>query len=212
MESRHFVLHDPIRPITAEKDPLRLESDITSLCSKATALGAGGVAAAGPQDLVFSDEIISKVKADANYPSIHWPIDYPADDLKKAILAFRKGIFLYIDAPSDMPDYGGGPIPDRNHLNMHLKLHEMVAHIESAAFYMGHYLAMGFAAGNCRSIFCAEEGRCNAAVRTNGCTAPYKGRPSLTAAGIDVIKTAQKLRLQLPGADSSFLAGLVMVA
>ncbi len=212
MESQHFILHKPIHPITAEKDPLRLESDITALCNKATALGAGGVAVAGPEDLVFSDEIISKVKADSNYPSIHWPIDYPADDLKKAILAFRKGIFLYIDAPPDMPDYGGGPIPDRNHLNIYVKLHEMVAHIESAAFYMGHYLAMGFAAGNCRSVFCTEEGRCTAAVRTNGCTAPYKGRPSMAAAGIDAIKTAQKIRLQLPGADSSFLAGLVMVA
>ncbi len=212
MKQKPFIIPETIHPIPAEIDPSCLETDIKTLCSKALGWGAAGTAAIGPEELVFDDTLRNTAGAASDSPSIHWPLGYPLDDLKKALFAYDKGIFLYIDVDVDMPDDGYGPVYDKKTLAVYRKIHEIVSAVESAAFYMGHYLAMGFAAGNCRSVFCKEEGQCNAATVAKGCTTPYKSRPSMSAAGIDPLKTAGKVHLPQSDPDRPFLSGLVMVA
>ncbi|MFO8111904.1 MAG: DUF2284 domain-containing protein [Desulfosalsimonadaceae bacterium] len=212
MEPSPFIIPETIHPIRAENDPSRLAAEINTLCTKALDWGAAGTAVIGPEDLVFGDKHRNMTQTAPDLPSICWPLDFPIDDLKEALFAYDKGIFLYIDVDVDLPDDGDTPEADKNHLAAYRKIHEIVSAVESAAFYMGHYLAMGFAAGNCRSVFCMEEGQCSAVVVAKGCTAPYKSRPSMSAVGVDPLKTAWKAHLPQPDPDRPFLSGLVMVA
>ena len=57
------------------------------------------------------------------------------------------------------------------------------------AFYDGHYLAFGFAAGSCRHSYCSREETCAALVGKK-CRFALFARPSMEAVGIDVYKLA----------------------
>ena len=62
---------------------------------------------------------------------------------------------------------------------------EIVSKLESAAFYDGHYLAVGFGAGSCFSSLCDPKTGCQA-LKGETCRFPIKARPSMEAVGMDV--------------------------
>ena len=62
---------------------------------------------------------------------------------------------------------------------------EIVSKLESAAFYDGHYLAVGFSAGSCYSSVCDPNLGCKV-VKAETCRFPLKARPSMEAVGMDV--------------------------
>jgi predicted metal-binding protein len=96
---------------------------------------------------------------------------------------------------------------------MYLKTYEISAALESAGFYMGYHLSLGLAAGNCRSVFCADEKRCWPMIKGKVCVRPNMGRPSMEAAGIDAVAIAKKLVMKFGEKEqSAILAGLVMIA
>lgn len=68
------------------------------------------------------------------------------------------------------------------------KIYETVNAIESIAFYDGYYLAVGFAAGSCKSTYCYKV-ECSA-LKGERCRHELKVRPSMEAVGIDVYKLA----------------------
>ena len=67
----------------------------------------------------------------------------------------------------------------------------MVSEIESKAFYDGHYLAFGFAAGSCRHTFCGQMDSCQA-MEGKKCRFSLVSRPSMEAVGIDVYQMVAK--------------------
>ena len=69
------------------------------------------------------------------------------------------------------------------------RLFDIVNEIESMAFYNGHYLAFGFAAGSCRHTFCSQQESCQA-MEGKRCRISLRSRPSMEAVGIDVYKMA----------------------
>ncbi len=202
------------RKIQPQIDQEQLKRDIDALCGKAVDAGAAEVAIIKVADVIFSQEVIARVKADDGYPSIHWPLDYPRDNVEEAIKAYQLGVFFRVAVTDpEMPDYGGGPIADRSHRQNYLKVYEITGMLESASFYMGYHLALGLSAGNCRSIFCADEKRCWPMIKGRVCIHPYKARPSMESFGIDAVPMAGKLDWKLPGGKGiPLLTGLVMVA
>ncbi len=212
MKPETFPVPEEIVPVSAETDPLVLENNVGRLAENAREMGAAKAAVISPEDIVFDESLPETMRADDALPSIHWPPEYPLDNLKDALMSFRRGIFLYIRAEPGMPDYGGGPIDDPVHRDCYRKLHEIVTAIESRSFYMGHYLAMGFAAGNCRSIFCADADRCIAMTRSKPCKEPYKSRPSMAAAGMDALQMFRNAGWPPDVLKGPLLAGMVMVA
>jgi len=64
---------------------------------------------------------------------------------------------------------------------------KIVNEIESMAFYDGHYLAFGFAAGSCRHTFCGQKENCSA-LQGERCKVALRSRPSMEAVGFDVFK------------------------
>ena len=201
-----------VREIPAFLDDQRLSEDLDALIRMALTEGASKAAIVNAEDIRFDPGIKAKANQDNAFASIHWPLDYPKDDILEAVSAYRKGLFFQIVPDSDLPAYGGGPISDEKHRNLYFKVADIVSRTESAAFYLGYHLVIGLATGNCRSIFCADEKRCAAMIRGTKCIHPYKGRPSLEAVGIDARALARNLNFTLPEGDAApLLAGLVLI-
>ena len=202
-----------VRQIPSFVDKQKLEEDLTVLCRTAIDMGADEAAIIDAKAVVINKDIKTKADKDTGYASIHWPLIYPKDSLEEALGAYEKGIFFQLARPKTMPSYGGGPIDDVNHRVLYFKVADIVTRIESRAFYMGYHLVLGFGAGNCRSIFCADKKRCNAMIRGHVCIQPYKSRPSLEAIGIDAVALALKTEFKLPeNKPDALLAGLVMIS
>ena len=202
-----------VRRIEPAIRPEQLGQDLEALIGMAGELGATDATIIEASDVVFRREVLDRVGADDDYPSAHWPLRYPRDDVKEAVRAYQKGIFFRVNSGPGMQPYGGGPIADLSHRRLFTKVYEIVARLESESFYMGYHLVLGFAAGNCRAVFCAEEKSCHALTKGKKCVRPYRGRPSMEAAGLDTAAMAHALKWNLlEKNDAPLLAGLVMGA
>jgi predicted metal-binding protein len=201
-----------VRPISADIDRAQLTIDLERLVDQAVKNGAQNASIVNRQEIFFNPELIVKTDADNDYPSIHWPLTYPNDELQDAIDAFEWAVFFRIPIDETMPAYGGGPILNESHRCLYLKTYEIVTEIESTAFYMGYHLTIGLAAGNCRAVFCKDENRCWPLLKGQACVRPNMGRPSMEAAGIDSVAMAKYLKWQLPKSTlHPILAGLVLI-
>jgi len=199
--------------IAVRDDPKVLQINLNALCEKAKEAGAVDAVVIESAQVIFSSAVIENVMSDDRYPSVHWPLKYPKDDIREAILAAKYGIFFRTPTVDPaMPDYGGGPIDDLGHRNIYIRLYNIVSLIESACFYMGYHLALGFATGNCRSVFCSNEKRCWPMLKGRPCIRPNKGRPSMEAAGIDSLSMAKSVNWNFSENEKTpLLTGLVMV-
>jgi predicted metal-binding protein len=201
-----------VRRIPAQRDPKEVKKDLETLRKRAIELGASDAAVISASDVVFSNALRKRVAADKKIPSIHWPPDYPKDDLEAAIKAYQNGIFFRVKGDANMPDYGGGQVSDPTHRETMQRVYEISTVLESESFYMGYHLGVAFATGNCRAIFCAQEPSCWATVKGRKCVQPYKGRPSMEAAGMDSLAMARAKKWRLPKREGApLLSGLVMV-
>ena len=63
---------------------------------------------------------------------------------------------------------------------------EIPAQVESAAFYDGYYLALAYG-GACKIMYCGGV-ECQAIQPGQHCRFPYRSRPSMEAAGMDVFR------------------------
>ena len=201
-----------VRKIPAKVDPDQLVIDLDTLSALARRVGAGEVFLIGARDVIFSREVLTQVRAGAEFTSCHWPVNYPKDSLEEAIGFYQKGIFFIISHNGDIPEYFGGLIEDASHRNAYRKVYEVASRVESVAFYLGYHLALGLARGNCRTIFCPGQQECVASKRGERCLHPLRSRPSLEAVGIDAREMARNMGIDLPSGDTAFLAGLVMVS
>lgn len=201
-----------VRKIPAEVDPDQLVIDLNTLSTLAREVGAGEVFIVRAGDVIFNREILTRVRSGAEFPSCHWPVNYPKDSLEEAIGFYRKGIFFIVPHTGDIPEYFGGLIMDASHRKAYRKVYEIVSRVESAAFYLGYHLALGLARGNCRTIFCPGQRECVASKKGERCLHPLRSRPSLEAVGIDAREMARKMGTDLPSGGTAFLTGLVMVA
>jgi len=71
------------------------------------------------------------------------------------------------------------------------KIAEIVAKIESQAFYDGYELAVGFNAGPCKSIFCPDV-ECSALTPGQPCRHALKARASMDGVGMNVYRMATR--------------------
>ena len=67
-----------------------------------------------------------------------------------------------------------------------------VSKVESMAFYDGYYLAMGFTAASCKAVLCTTFPNCEV-LEGRKCRHPYFARPSMEAAGFDVLRMGAKI-------------------
>jgi len=147
-----------------------------------------------PADLVVIDE---RVRIKCSYPKCMFygtnahcpPHAMDLDDVRKAVGKYRYGIFIRLEVPAEE---FAGPAVARNSTKQGLfKTHDIVTRIESAAFYDGYHLALGFGCGPCKSVFCPTQA-CSALVVGNACRHPSRARGAMECAGMDVFTMAAK--------------------
>ena len=200
-----------VRRISPELEPEALSRDLEALRKKALDLGARESAAVGAKDIAFC--LARRPTPGPETPPLVWPFRSGKDSLEEALRAYRAGVFFRVEALTGIQGVGHGRVRETRSEQACIKVHEIVSRLESECFYLGYHLALGFAAGDCQSLFCAQERGCKAAVKGKGCIRFNKGRPSMEAAGLDPRSLARRLKWRLPDRKAvPLFAGLVLVA
>jgi predicted metal-binding protein len=145
-------------------------------------------------DLVLIDE---RVRMKCSYPKCMFygtnahcpPHAMDLGEVRKVVGKYRYGIFTRVNVPTDQ--FAGQAVVRNGTRAGFLQTHDLVTKIESAAFYDGYHLALGFACGPCKSIFCPAE-PCSALPTGGGCRHPSRARGSMECVGMDVFTMAAR--------------------
>ena len=145
-------------------------------------------------DMILIDE---RVLAKCLNPKCPWygtnincpPYATDLEQIRNTVNNFHYGILTMFKVPSEIV---AGPHADINQRKRHLmKNHEIVSKIEAEAFYDGYHLAVGFAAGPCKPLFCPNN-ECSALTPGQGCKHSLKVRHSMEGAGMDTYTMAAR--------------------
>ena len=179
--------------ITADRNEPSLQDDLRRYCEKALELGATKVAIVPVEDIPVDERITLKCQiprcfgygAGAQCP----PNTLKPAELREILKGFRWSVFFIKDVPPEVIVRDRATIKAR--VAAYQDVYKMVTEIESMAFYDGHYLAFGFAAGSCRHTFCGQQETCQA-MEGKKCRFSLISRPSMEAVGIDVYHMVAK--------------------
>lgn len=147
-------------------------------------------------DMVVIDE---RVRAKCIYPkceyygtNAHCPPHAPdLDWMRKLVNSYKYAIFLRSRVPIEILAAERTPKQLADYKAVRKKAFETIGKIESAAFYDGYYLAVGFGCGTCKLIFCADND-CKV-LKGQSCAGSHRSRASMEAVGMDVYKLATKV-------------------
>jgi predicted metal-binding protein len=109
------------------------------------------------------------------------------EELKKILEKYYWAVFFIKEVAPEIIVRNKATIKER--IDVYLQVFKIVNEIESMAFYDGHYLAFGLAAGSCKHSLCAQHESCQA-LEGKRCRFSLQSRPSMEAVGIDVYKMA----------------------
>ncbi|MGA2332906.1 MAG: DUF2284 domain-containing protein [Syntrophales bacterium] len=182
---------EKIDRITVDMNAARLPEDLERYKVKAMELGATRAAIVSVKEIPVDERIVLKCQIPRCFgygTSVHCPPHTlkPAE-LRDILKGFQWAVFFALDVPPEVIVRDRATIKERE--AAYRKIFEIVGEIESMAFYDGHYLAFGFAAGSCRHTFCSQQESCQA-MEGKRCRISLRSRPSMEAVGIDVYKMA----------------------
>jgi len=211
-----------IKKITLVLDETALKKDLENYKEKAIELGASRVKLIKTEEIPVDDRVILKCQVPRCFGygvGAHCPPNTlkPAE-LRKYLEKYSWAIFFSIDVPSEVIIRDKATIKER--VAVFQQVYKIVSDIESAAFYDGHYLAFGFAAGSCRHTFCGLEENC-LALEGKRCRFSLRARPSMEAVGMDVYKMFAQAgwdiypiasKAKVEDTPKGTLAGIIIIA
>lgn len=165
----------------------QVQKDLKKYRQRALELGATDAKVIAT-DMVVIDE---RVRAKCIYPKCHHygtnancpPHAIDLEQTRRIVKNFRHAIFTKLEVPSE--EVAGTEARDKGLMVPgNRKLHEIVSKIESEAFFDGYHLALAFASGPCRDVFCPDI-ECSALVPGQPCRHPLKARSSMEGVGMD---------------------------
>jgi predicted metal-binding protein len=182
-----------IEKITVDMHEERLEEDLERYRQKALELGATRALVVGAEDIPVDDRVTLKCRiprcfgygAGAHCP----PHAMKPSELRDILKLYRRAVLFIKEVPPEVIVRDKTTIKER--VSAYQAVYRIVSEIESLAFYDGHYLAFGFAAGSCRHTFCGEHKTCQA-MAGERCRFSLLSRPSMEAVGIDVYRMVAK--------------------
>jgi predicted metal-binding protein len=145
------------------------------------------------------------------------PHSLKPEDTRRIVAMYRWALAFGLRIPPEVVVRNKATIQPR--VEAYKKIFEIAGAVESAAFYDGHYLSVGFAAGSCKSTYCYDK-PC-AVLSAEKCRLQLRSRPSMESVGIDCYRIAGKLGWEIYPIGSSagpgciphgLLMGLVLVA
>lgn len=168
----------------------QLQSDLEKYRQRALELGATHAKIIAADQIIIDERVRAKCifpkcqsyGTNANCP----PYTMDLDEARKMVNNFSYAIFYKIEVPTELV---AGPKAREGKLYgpSALKNHEIASKIEAEAFHDGYHLAVAFAGGACKTIFCPDK-ECSALIPGQGCRAPLRARASMEAIGMDVYR------------------------
>jgi len=129
------------------------------------------------------------------------PHTISAEETQKLLKCYSHGLFIRSDVRPDivageelassLVSGGTGQEKLKSAGRAVVTILKAVAKVESAAFYDGYYLAMGFGAASCKVVLCAKFPNC-LVLEGKKCRHPYFARPSMEGAGFDALRMAAR--------------------
>ncbi|GFP30212.1 DUF2284 domain-containing protein [Candidatus Hakubella thermalkaliphila] len=183
------------RVITNQREiKKRIEKDLDLYCQKAIELGASDARVVSAKGVVVDE----RVRLKCAVPHCHLygsspncpPYTPTPDEVRKALCRYKYAILFKHDVlPKE--DFVDPQQWLKGHEKHQKMTHKIASALESLAFNDGYYLAMGFAAGGCKTALCGglpcqflDSGRCRF---------PLMSRPSMEGMGIDAFGLAAKV-------------------
>lgn len=178
-----------IRKISVDMWEDQLQQDLEKYKEKALELGASRTTIVSAEQIPVDERVTLKCQIPRCFgygASAHCPPNTlkPAE-LNDLLNKYNWAVFFIKDVPPEVIVRDRATIKER--VDAYQEVFNIVNEIESNAFYDGHYLAFGFAAGSCRHTLCGQQKTCQA-MEGNRCRFALKSRPSMEAVGIDVFK------------------------
>lgn len=180
-----------IKKATVDMNEAQLATDLQRYVDKALALGASRAVVVPVEAIPVDERVVLKCQIPRCFgygASAHCPPNTlkPAE-LRAQLAKYKQAVFFTVDVEPEVIVRNKATIKER--IAAYLQVFKTVSELESMAFYDGHYLAFGFAAGSCRHSYCSREETC-AALAGKKCRFALFARPSMEAVGIDVYKLA----------------------
>ena len=168
--------------------------------------GANAAYPVDPRDVIVDDRVPFKCQVPkcfgygtcANCPP-HAP---SAEQTRTLVAQYEAAVVFRLDVPPAVIVRDRETIDER--VAAYKKSHELVCALESAAFYDGHYLSVGFGSGSCKSTYCHDK-EC-AVLAGQKCRHNLKARPSMEAVGIDCFALADHIGWEIYPIGSSATA------
>jgi predicted metal-binding protein len=177
--------------ITVDMNAARLPEDLEMYKEKVLKLGATRAAIVRASEIPVDERIVLKCQIPRCFgygTSVHCPPNtMKPEELREILKGYQWAVFFILDVPPEVIVRDRATIRERE--TAYQTIFKIVNEIESMAFYDGHYLAFGFAAGSCRHTFCNQQESCQA-MEGKRCRNSLRSRPSMEAVGIDVYKMA----------------------
>lgn len=176
-----------VEKIRVDMNEAQLQQDLEKYRGKALELGATQAIILKAEEIPVDERVTLKCRIPRCFGygvSAHCPPHTlkPAE-LKEQLKKYRWAVFFIKEVPSAVIVRDKATIKER--VAAYQEVFKIVSEIESLAFYDGHYLAFGFAAGSCRHTFCGQQENCQA-LEGKRCRFSLLARPSMEAVGIDV--------------------------
>lgn len=178
----------PIAKITTDRNQANLPQDLEKYRQVALNLGADEARVVDVSEIMAKDAVAFKCRVPrcfgygncAQCPP-HSP--KPAE-IRQLLKDFSHGLLFLRRVNSELLKRARD---DKERKTAFRSILDIVSKLESAAFYDGHYLAVGFSAGSCFSSLCDPKLGCQV-LKGEKCRFPLKARPSMEAVGIDVYR------------------------
>ncbi|MFC1861371.1 DUF2284 domain-containing protein [Chloroflexota bacterium] len=146
-----------------------------------------------PTDMILIDE---RVRAKCINPKCHVygtcancpPYGLDIDFIRKLVNNYHYAIFTMFSIPPEEIT-GKTDADTKERIRSQIKNHEMISKLEAEAFYDGYHLAVGFAGGSCKELFCSTQ-ECTALIRGQGCRHRLRARPSMEGVGMNAMTMA----------------------
>jgi predicted metal-binding protein len=169
----------------------RLAQDLERYREQALAMGATQAKILKAEAIPVDERVTLKCQIPRCFGygvSAHCPPNtMKAAELQDLLQKYRWAVFFIKEVPPEVIVRDKATIKER--VAAYQQVFKIVNELESMAFYDGHYLAFGFAAGSCRHTYCGQQEGCQA-MEGKRCRFALRSRPSMEAVGIDVYKMA----------------------
>lgn len=180
----------PLEKIRVDMQESLLSRNMESYVARALEMGATRAKIIKVEEIPVDERVTLKCRIPRCFgygSSAHCPPNTltPAE-LRELLQKYHFAVFFIIDVPPEVIVRDKGTIKEL--IAAYQKVYKIVSDLESRAFYDGHYLAFGFAAGSCRHSFCYQHDSCQA-LEGKRCRFPLITRPSMEAVGIDVFRS-----------------------